>query len=221
MDGARLPAGALGIAARTIAATRQDSVLHIETSLGLIRATEPWSVGAARRIGQRIAAEGGHVKPMWTVVVKDEATDADCLAQVAERAIDRCRPILRPGVVTVEDLAVVDAILLDRERATTLARLLDPIARHDARANTEILATLQGFILSRDVSIAAREMGIDRHTVLRRLRRAEDLLGRSVRWGWDRITIEHAILARASLSGSRLDGPRPVLARDPRSRRGP
>jgi len=80
-----------------------------------------------------------------------------------------------------------------------LAQILAPLVTHNRTKSGSLIDTVDAFV-EHDLSIArtAAAMRVHRHTVDYRIRRAEQILGRSIRKGTDRVVIELALLARRS-----------------------
>jgi DNA-binding PucR family transcriptional regulator len=77
-----------------------------------------------------------------------------------------------------------------------LAAILRPLAEYDRRHTTELVPTLGAFFAAEGSSLAAaKALGLHRHTVDYRIKRIEQVLGRSVRTGADRLVVHLAVIA--------------------------
>lgn len=105
-----------------------------------------------------------------------------------------------PGVYLYRDMLAFAAVKADQVICRELARVLDPLTVATPRSRALLLDTLERFF-HHDLSVVetARELGVHRHTVEYRLKKAEQLIGRSVRKGSDRLMVESALVARRLL----------------------
>jgi DNA-binding PucR family transcriptional regulator len=115
--------------------------------------------------------------------IADRGADAMAAAAVDARSSLAALVALRPqgGAAVHADLAVVGALLGDRERAVRLTRsVLGPLAEPTPR-NVDLVDTLEAYFAcgERKAGAAAR-LGVHEKTVAHRLRRAEELLGATV-----------------------------------------
>lgn len=96
--------------------------------------------------------------------------------------------------------------LLDRDSETRrrLAAVLEPLAKHDRRMREKLLATLSAYVeTGHSIAATSRLLKLHRHTVDYRLRKIEEILGRSVRGGPDMVLISLAVLASDDLAEER------------------
>jgi PucR C-terminal helix-turn-helix domain len=101
-----------------------------------------------------------------------------------------------PRVILYEDSLAYTLVAQNPVLQARLSRLLDPIAPRGGRSSP-LLDTLEALI---DAGLssgeAAKRLGVHRHTVDYRLRRLQEMLGRSMQDGRDRLLIELAVAAR-------------------------
>jgi DNA-binding PucR family transcriptional regulator len=113
------------------------------------------------------------------------------------------------GGATLSDAMRARAIvtgLLDRDSETRrrLAAVLEPLAKHDRRMREKLLATLSAYVeTGHSIAATSRLLKLHRHTVDYRLRKIEEILGRSVRGGPDMVLISLAVLASDDLAEER------------------
>jgi DNA-binding PucR family transcriptional regulator len=85
-------------------------------------------------------------------------------------------------VIDFRDLGV-DRLLVgvpDPELADFEATILRPLLDHDARHRTELLATVEAYLATRNAAAAARRLFVHYNTMKNRLRLVEEVLGWSL-----------------------------------------
>lgn len=140
--------------------------------------------------------------PRWVGVSvrgRRDASRAHAEASIALHLGSMLWPV--PRVVLYEDVTLFRVLA---EQHPDLLRcwrdLLEPLVRYDMKFNGALLATMEMFYEA-DLSQAktARLLNVHRHTVNLRLEAAEQILGRTVRTGADRLVLEMACKARRLL----------------------
>jgi DNA-binding PucR family transcriptional regulator len=134
----------------------------------------------------------------------NETDERDTEARAREKALVALglgKAVWRePRVVLHDDVWIFDALCRDRRTLETVAALLDPLIAYDTEHGTDLVATVEAFS-DADLSQAdaARLLGVHRHTVSTRLLLAEQVLGRPLQVGPDRLLVELAPKARRLL----------------------
>lgn len=100
-----------------------------------------------------------------------------------------------PVLLLMKDRALADDIL-----RTTVA----PLMRYDEKRETRLVETLEVLLQEQGNALAAaKALFVHRHTLIARIKRIEQLTGRSVRNGSDVLLFELGLLARHALPPSR------------------
>lgn len=179
---------------------------------GLIRArhgvTELRAIGTQMHEGLRQAFRG---VDFWVGISRMRLHPRDIEEAVAEaeQAVALSRMLESdPRAVLFDDALLAAALGANTILRDQLASILDPVAEGDPKMGGALLSSIGAFFRS-DMSIrgAAHLLGVHRHTLEYRLRRAENLLGRSIRRGPDRLLIEVALMAAGMRSGPKSGRP--------------
>lgn len=164
-----------------------------------------------RRLGESVAAflqETLGERP-WVALV-----NVGGVVQI-ESAIREMRDAIRlasicwgfPGVLTRDDLLLIQAVSSDRTVLRRLTQVLDPLISRSPQRRVDLLETLEAYLAHEMSAVsAARSLGINRRTVEYRLKRAERLLQRSMHRLQDRTLIEAALIARRLTEGGSAPG---------------
>jgi purine catabolism regulator len=147
----------------------------------------PHEATAAESAG-RLVAEWGRIEPSTAIsagigrVVSDPLRLAESYRE-ARRALEIGAWAAGPGQVTdFRDLGV-DRLLIglpDAELADFEATILRPLLDHDARHRTELVATVEAYLATRNAAAAARRLFVHYNTMKNRLRLVEEVLGWSL-----------------------------------------
>jgi purine catabolism regulator len=163
-------------------------------ALVVIAPVQPARAGALRELIVAAHAELGHAS--WGV-----ATGARPVPELAtsyaeaERALDIGRALVGPGQVA--DAAALAPYLMlarlgDDPQAMTIARrIVRPLVTYD---RSDLVETLDVYLQeSANTSAAARRLHLNRHSLLYRLHKIEELTGRSLERPADRFVLELSI----------------------------
>ena len=125
---------------------------------------------------------------------------ADALKR-AERALRVGRALEGPG--TVADAAalgpflLLDALARDDAACRTAASILEPLMRYDSERSRDLLQTLEVFLAENgNTTSAARRLFLNRHSLMYRLRKVEELTGRDLKRHDDRFLLELSLRLR-------------------------
>jgi PucR family transcriptional regulator, purine catabolism regulatory protein len=141
--------------------------------------------GGLAGAGERLLAEARRTVPGATVSIgvgriSDDPLGLSASHRDARRALQIGRWARGPGnVVLFEDLGV-DRLLValsEAELADFAATTLGPLLDHDLRHRTELAATLEMVLATRNAALAARRLFVHYNTLKNRLRLIEELLG--------------------------------------------
>lgn len=138
-----------------------------------------------REIAASLHAEASRQLPGATVSVGIGRTAADPLDlhrsfTEARRALSIGRWGHGPGRVTAFDDLGLDRLLVgvpDPEIAAYCAMVLGPIEAYDATHGTNLLTTLDAFLATRNVALAARQRYVHYNTLKNRLIKIEEIIG--------------------------------------------
>jgi DNA-binding PucR family transcriptional regulator len=117
------------------------------------------------------------------------------------------------GVVHFADVALASLVSADLDQARAfVARELGPLARGDDRTRT-LATTLRTYLeLGSSLDRAARRLGVHKNTVLKRVRRARELLGGDLDERMLELEVALAlapVVARAAVDGRQRAGSTP------------
>lgn len=138
-----------------------------------------------RRAAQRLAVEARRAVPDGVVSIGVGRVEPDPLRlsasyTEARRALVVGRWGHGPGRVSLfEDLGV-DRILVEHdpsELADFVSGLVGPLVAHDAHHRTDLVASLEAFLDTRNAALAARRQFVHYNTMKNRLRTIESLIG--------------------------------------------
>ena len=125
---------------------------------------------------------------------------ADALKR-AERALRVGRALEGPG--TVADAAalgpflLLDALARDDAACRTAASILEPLVRYDSERSRDLLQTLEVYLAENgNTTSAARRLFLNRHSLMYRLRKVEQLTGRDLKRHEDRFLLELSLRLR-------------------------
>jgi purine catabolism regulator len=112
---------------------------------------------------------------------------------------------------------VLGALGDDDYAAGVAHALVAPLADYDQRTGRNLLQTLEVFLDEKgNTSASARRLFLNRHSLLYRLRKIEELTGRSLESSQDRFLLELSLRLH-HYGTAHLDGDRRVIARPPRA----
>lgn len=125
---------------------------------------------------------------------------ADGLAR-AERALRVGRALEGPGsvadAVALGPFLLLDALARDASACRTAAALLEPLERYDTERSRDLLQTLEVFLAENgNTTSAARRLFLNRHSLMYRLRKVEELTGRDLKRHEDRFLLELSLRLR-------------------------
>jgi purine catabolism regulator len=125
---------------------------------------------------------------------------ADGMAR-AERALRVGRALEGPGTVAdavaLGPFLLLDALARDPEACRTAAALLEPLERYDSERSRELVQTLEIFLAENgNTTSAARRLFLNRHSLMYRLRKVEELTGRDLKRHEDRFLLELSLRLR-------------------------
>jgi PucR family transcriptional regulator, purine catabolism regulatory protein len=119
----------------------------------------------------------------------------------AERALRVGRALEGPG--TVADAAALGPFLLldtlarDDAACRTAASILEPLVRYDSERSRDLLQTLEVYLAENgNTTSAARRLFLNRHSLMYRLRKVEQLTGRDLKRHEDRFLLELSLRLR-------------------------
>jgi purine catabolism regulator len=119
----------------------------------------------------------------------------------AERALRVGRALQGPG--TVADAAslgpflLLDALARDDQACRMAAAVLEPLERYDRERSRDLTETLEVFLTENgNTTAAARRLFLNRHSLMYRLRKVEELTGRDLKRHEDRFLLELALRLR-------------------------
>lgn len=138
-----------------------------------------------RRIGSTLQAEASRHLPGVVVSVGIGRTAHDPLDLhrsfvEARRAIAIGGWARGPGQVTAFDDLGIDRLLVavpDPEAEAFCLDMLGPLEAYDAKGGTNLVATLETFLATRNAALAARRLYLHYNTLKNRLARIEELIG--------------------------------------------
>jgi len=185
---------------------RHGAVAGLEASrrgdrvLAVVPADAPPGLAPAA-LAQRLAGVQG-TRVSWGI-----AEGACALAELAdglraaERALRVGRALQGPG--TVADAAalgpflLLDALARDDAACRTAAALLEPLERYDRERSRDLVQTLEVFLEENgNTTAAARRLFLNRHSLMYRLRKIEELMGRDLKRHEDRFLLELSLRLR-------------------------
>jgi PucR family transcriptional regulator, purine catabolism regulatory protein len=119
----------------------------------------------------------------------------------AERAMRVGRALQGPGTVgdaaSLGPFLLLDSLARDDYACRMAAALLEPLERYDRERSRDLTDTLEVFLAENgNTTAAARRLFLNRHSLMYRLRKVEELTGRDLKRHEDRFLLELALRLR-------------------------